>query len=310
MAMALTAIALALALASTSAEDSGAIDLPVVNIASGPTETIATKMDATNRMTVPVSVRERGPFHFMIDTGAQRTVLSETVAARLGLTGTEQAQVAGVAGTRKVDVVNVEGIRLGRRSWAGKQLPILLANDVGADGIVGLDGLQGQRVMIDFRRNEVTLVDRMTKDPASDGFEIVVEAKRYHGELVMTNALIDGIRVDVVIDTGSDISVGNRALQRALGNRTPQERTELQSVTGQSITADISTARQFSIDGFKVTGMPIAYADSPTFGLLGLDRRPALLLGMPTLRLFDRIAIDFVSKRVMFDMPAGSMTGS
>jgi len=307
--MALTAIALALALASTSAEGSGAIDLPVVNVASGPTETIATKMDATNRMTVPVSVREHGPFRFMIDTGAQRTVLSEMVAARLGITGTEQAQVTGVAGTRKVDVVNVEGLRLGRRSWAGKQLPILLANDVGADGIVGLDGLQGQRVLIDFRRNEVTLVDRATKDPASEGFEIVVEAKRYHGELVMTNALIDGVKVDVVIDTGSDVSVGNRALQKALGNRV-ESRTELQSVTGQSITAEISTARQFSIDGFKVSGMPIAYTDSPTFGLLGLERRPALLLGMPTLRLFDRIAIDFVSKRVMFDMPSGAMTGS
>jgi hypothetical protein len=31
----------------------------------------------------------------------------------------------------------------------------------------------------------------------------VVEARR-KGELVMTNAMIDGVRVDVVIDTGSD----------------------------------------------------------------------------------------------------------
>lgn len=307
--MALSAIALALALASTSAEGSGAIDLPVANAASGFTETIATLTDAVNRMTVPVTVREHGPFRFMVDTGAQRTVLSDIVAARLGVTGSEQAQVTGVAGTRKVDVVNVDRLKLGRRSWAGKQLPILLARDVGADGIVGLDGLQGQRVLIDFRRNEVTLIDRPTKDATSDGFEIVVEAKRHHGELVMTNAMIDGVRVDVVIDTGSDVSVGNRALQKALGNRV-QGHTELQSVTGQSIQAEVSTARLFAIDGFKVTGMPIAYADSPSFALLDLDRRPALLLGMPTLRLFDRIAIDFASKRVMFDMPARSMSGS
>ena len=81
-------------------------------------------------------------------------------------------------------------------------------------------------------------------------------------------------------------------------------------MTGQSITAEIATARQFSIDGFKVTGMPIAFTDSPSFSLLGLDRRPALLLGMPTLRLFNRIAIDFVARRVMFDMPAASYPGS
>ena len=307
--MALTAIALALALASTSAEGAGAIDLPATSVATGPTQTITTKTDAYNRMTVPVTVREHGPFHFMVDTGAQRTVLSDVVASRLGVTGTEQAQVTGVAGTRKVDVVNVDRLKLGRRSWEGKQLPVLLADDVGADGIIGLDGLQGQRVLIDFRRNEVTLVDRISKNPEADGFEIVVEAKKHHGELVMTNAMIDGVRVDVVIDTGSDISVGNRALQRALGLRI-HDRTELQSVTGQSITADIATAQHFAIDGFKVTGMPIAFTDSPTFSLLGLDRRPAILLGMPTLRLFDRVAIDFVSKRVLFDMPSAIAMGS
>ena len=307
--MALTAIALALALASTSVAGAGAIDIPVATPASGPSETIATKTDSYNRMTVPVTVRDTGPFRFMVDTGAQRTVLTDMVASRLGVASTEQAQVTGVAGTRRVDVVNVDRLKLGRRSWTGKQLPVLLANDVGADGIIGLDGLQGQRVLIDFRRGEVTLIDRTAKDPAAEGFEIVVEARRHNGELVMTNALIDGVKVDVVIDTGSDVSVGNRALQKALGNRV-EGRTELQSVTGQSITAEIATARQFSIDGFKVTGMPIAFTDSPSFSLLGLDRRPALLLGMPTLRLFNRIAIDFVARRVMFDMPAASYPGS
>lgn len=308
--MALTAIALALALASASAEGYGAVDFPVPTGPSGRSETIATKMDAATRMTVPVTVRDSGPFHFLIDTGAQRTVLSDMVAAHLGVTGTQQAQVMGVAGARKVDVVDVEGLTMGRRRWAGKQLPILLARDVGADGIVGLDGLQGQRVLLDFRREEITLVDAASKDIARQDFEIIVEAKRRHGELVMTNAEIDGVKVDVVIDTGSDISVGNRALQKALSHWTPQARTELQGVTGQVIAAEIFTAHKFSIDGFKVTGMPIAYADSPTFGLLGLARRPALLLGMPTLRLFDRVAIDFPGKRVMFDMPAASMGGS
>lgn len=308
--MALTAIALALALATASAGGSGDIDLPVANTASGPTETIAAKPDAINRLTVPVTVRNYGPFRFLVDTGAQRTVLSEMVTARLGVAGTEQAHVVGVAGTRKVDVVDVDQLSMGRRSWTGKQLPVLLASDVGADGIVGLDGLQGQRVLLDFRRNEVTLVDSASRNADRQDFEIIVEAKRRHGELIMTNAEIDGVRVDVVIDTGSDISVGNRALQKALSHWVPQARTELQGVTGQSIPADIFTARKFTIDGFKVANMPIAYADSPTFGQLDLDRRPALLLGMPTLRLFDRIAIDFAGKRVLFDMPSSSYQGS
>ena len=39
----------------------------------------------------------------------------------------------------------------------------------------------------------------------------------------MTNAVVDGIKVQVVIDTGSDTSIGNRALQREMVERTRLE---------------------------------------------------------------------------------------
>ena len=37
---------------------------------------------------------------------------------------------------------------------------------------------------------------------------------------------------------------------------------------------------------------------------LELGKKPALLLGMRELRSFDRVAIDFANRRVMFDVPA------
>ena len=42
--------------------------------------------------------------------------------------------------------------------------------------------------------------------------------------------------------------------------------------------------------------------DSQAFRALGLQDRPALLLGMDSLALFDRIEIDFPNKRVVFDL--------
>ncbi len=52
--------------------------------------------------------------------------------------------------------------------------------------------------------------------------------------------------------------------------------------------------------------VPIGYADTPVFAQLGLDDRPALILGMQNLRVFDRVAIDFADRRILFDLPDGS----
>ena len=48
-------------------------------------DVIALGRDLHDRMTVPVKVVEQGPFEFLIDTGAQNTVLSKSLAARLSL---------------------------------------------------------------------------------------------------------------------------------------------------------------------------------------------------------------------------------
>ena len=56
--------------------------------------------------------------------------------------------------------------------------------------------------------------------------------------------------------------------------------------------------------------MPIAYADGPAFAALGLHKKPALILGMRDLRLFDRVAIDFESRTVLFDLPRGIAQGN
>jgi predicted aspartyl protease len=119
----------------------------------------------------------------------------------------------------------------------------------------------------------------------------------------MANAEIDGVRTDIIIDTGSDTSIGNRALQRALARRHKNETTQLMSVTGQAITADIGMARSFKLGGISMTNTLIAFADAPPFERLEMSRRPAMLLGMTQLRLFHRVAIDFAAKRILFDLP-------
>lgn len=265
--------------------------------------TLTAAPDVHQRLTVQVSIGDKGPFRFLVDTGAQSTILSDRVAQALAIAPSGTAKVLGVAGQREVSVVALDNIQLGGRIWHGRRIPLLAGADLGADGVVGLDGLQNQRVLIDFARNRLTLVEADDPELRLRGFDIVVTARRQKGELILTNGLVDGVRADVVIDTGADISVGNPALQRALAQERAGYSATLHSATGQEINADIGMARQITIDAIRITSIPLAFTDSPTFAALNLQRRPALLLGIDALRLFKRIAIDFPRRRVMFALP-------
>lgn len=269
------------------------------------TETIRLGRDSSQRMTVPVRIGSAGPYDFLVDTGAERTVLARDIAIRLRLEPSGTARMIGVAGEQTVDLVEVEEIGLGSRSFYGLSAPLLEGSNIGADGIVGLDSLQGQRILLDFDRNHMA-IGEATDLGGSRGFEIVVTARRKSGQLIMTDAMLDGVRTAVVIDTGSDASIGNRALQRALAKRRKLERTELFSVTGQSIVADVGLARRLELGRLVMTNTTLVFADAPPFDRLGLARRPALLLGMNQLRLFHRVAIDFAARRILFDMPDGT----
>ena len=280
--------------------------LPQVHTAAGAqdaaaTDVVATRNDGYERLTVPVRIGDKGSYRFLLDTGAQNTVVSNALAERLALRGGDDVLLLGVAGRQQVRSVHLDEIGLGRRSYYGLIAPVLQEQDIGADGIIGLDSLQGQRVLIDFRRNLIAIDDPQNIG-RDEGYDIVVRARRRSGQLVMTDARIDGIRVDVIVDTGADATIGNRALQRALGKRATVAQTTLSSVTGQELPADIGYVRELNLQGLGISNVLLAFADSPPFAHLGLGRKPAILLGMREMRLFQRIAIDFASRKILFDV--------
>ncbi len=269
------------------------------------TDIIRTVGDGHERLTVPVRIGNNGPYDFLIDTGAERTVLARGLADRLGLVPNGRATLIGVAGSLAVDLVEVAEVRLGRRSFYDLSAPLLEGSHIGADGIIGLDGLRNQRVLIDFKRNLIA-VDDAHELGGNRGFEIIVRARRRGDQLIMTNALIDGIKTDVVIDTGAQSTIGNRALQRAMARRRAPERTSLTSVTGQVIAADLVFAHRVTIGSLDFSELAMIFADAPPFERLNLSEKPALLLGMAQLRAFQRVAIDFQEKKILFDLPPES----
>jgi predicted aspartyl protease len=298
--MAGSASTLALALVAALSAPPGEPAVPIDDA-----DIVALRADGADRLTVPVAIGASGLFRFLVDTGAQNTIISHELAARLALAPSARALLIGTAGETHVDVVRLDGLMLGSRSFDGLTVPMLNRADIGADGVVGLDSLQRQRVLLDFHHNLMKIED--ARRAGNAGFDIVVTARRRSGELIMTDAKIDGVHVDVVIDTGSNATIGNPALAAALARRGAAWRqalpTTLLSVTGQSIPANIMNSRELVVGRLRLGNIAIAYADSPPFARLDLARRPAIFLGMNELRAFKRVAIDFSRREVLFDLP-------
>lgn len=273
------------------------------------TEDVRFKNDRSDRMTVPVRLSGAGPFQFLVDTGADRTAISRELAGRLGLANGDVASIHTVTGVSTVSTANVPDLLLTRRPMKVDDAPMLDSENIGADGIIGVDALRSQSVQFDFQKDTLSIVPSATAEFRDDPNVIVVQAARKNGRLVFTDAAANGHPVTVVIDTGAQISIGNRALHDQLLGRgliDPAKQIELQSVTGAMITGDYMFVREIEIGGLTLKNLAIVFADAHTFKELKLDDKPALLLGMNAIRAFKKVSIDFASRKFRVVLPESS----
>ncbi|WP_126173171.1 aspartyl protease family protein [Altericroceibacterium xinjiangense] len=303
--MALPFILSALALAAMFPSAVAAADTPQAGTMSEPPpepEILALEPDPHERLTVPVKIGTGGPYRFLVDTGAQATVLSRTLADQLQLLDRESALLVGMASRQRVTTAMIPQLTIGLRTFPIRSAPLLEQENIGADGILGLDSLQGQRVMLDFVENTISVADAEALGGVS-GFEIVVRARRKLGQLIVADARLNGIPVAVVIDTGAQGSVGNLPLLRRLHRADELGQSHLTDVNGVQVPGGMRLARNFDLGRVRLSQVALFFADAPPFAALGLSKRPALILGMRDLRAFRRVAIDFAAQRILFDLP-------
>jgi predicted aspartyl protease len=262
----------------------------------------------SDRMTVPVHVAESGPYPFVIDTGAQRTVISRELAGTLGLVAGRVVRLTDMAGTSSVGTAVIPALRVARVSGGRVEAPALDAADLGADGILGIDQLQGHAVTIDFDRRVMEVQPsraRARRERPRLPDEVVIEARSMLGQLVVTDAAYRGRKVRVVLDTGAAVTMGNDALRRMAERTAPLKPVALTSVTGTRLSAGYTQIGKFRVGDVSFDNLPVAFSAPAPFRQFGLEDRPALLLGMDALKLFRRVRIDFANREVRLLMPRG-----
>ena len=269
---------------------------------------VAARKVAT-RMTVAVQINDTGPYRFVVDSGADTSVVGQRIAKTLALTPGRPAILNSMTATSRVERVLVDTLTVGDTRVTSLELPVLLERDLGGEGMIGIDALADQRLMLDFEKRLIKIEDASRPAPRYDG-EIVVTARLRRGQLILTQARANGKPVSAVIDTGSEITIGNSVLRDQLLRRgTKFTEVEATGVTGVTMKLKIARVRELRLGPVVLGDVPLAFADVPPFAVFGMKDQPALLLGTDMMDAFRRVSLDFRARKVRFQLRRCGSTG-
>jgi predicted aspartyl protease len=273
----------------------------------------ATSEDTAGRAVAMIDINGQGPFRFILDTGANRSVLSHALATRLGLSQSGVGVVHSVDGAELAMLVNVESLSFGTLRLSGGETPVLDGPMLdGEHGLLGMDGMAGRLLHVDFTKKCVEIYEDAA--PVSTKGWSSVPARMRFGSMLMIAGEIMGVHVNVLLDTGSDISLANESFRHALldvGAHSIEYRNGHAFTFGRPIVLAqrVWTPRLFL--GRTVVQSVNAYiGDFHIFDLWGLQDEPTLLIGMDVLARAREMVIDYENGVVFFrKQPRGDYRG-
>lgn len=256
-----------------------------------------TRADGHGRVVAPVTVNGQGPFRFIVDTGANRSALSSAVAEGLNLVPEGTGEVHSVHGVSTAPLVQVESLRYGELSLGAEAMPMLQgAVLAGEHGLLGVDGMRGRRLRMDFERNCIEIIPSVGARRLRGWAEI--RGTLRFGHLVVIPGSINGVRVNLIVDTGSDSSLANVALRDALNARVRRNRQRLDYVIAHTagervVLENAILIPRMMLGELEVRNITAYVGDFHIFRLWELLDQPTLLIGMDVLSQARGLAIDY-----------------
>jgi predicted aspartyl protease len=278
--------------------------------AGEPVYVTPTRPDSVGRIMAPVFVNGQGPFAFIIDTGASRSVIAPSLAERLGLVPdtSRPLDLRGITGSAVVPSLVVDSLKAGDLKVEHQRLPVIAPTVFAdADGILGIDGLKNMCLRASFVEAEISITKKGCPMSVRDWPR--ARATLRFGGLVLVKARVGGQRVQAIIDTGAERSLGNQSLLEALGLQAqaedPRGATAVLGATVDRIPGQIVQVPTIFVGEFNVTELLVTFGDFEVFRLWGLQDEPAVVLGMDVLGQADGLVIDYRRSEVRV-LPRGS----
>ncbi|MCD6098146.1 aspartyl protease family protein [bacterium] len=238
-------------------------------------------------ITIPVHINGKGPFNFIIDTGAMASVLGRKTADSLELKLQDMplpVMTGGVGDEGKMDelkLVTVDSISIGRLTREPQMFIVMdishlaEATKLPISGIIGYDILSPYLVTLYFKEKEATFSDppeKLSEDA------IPFELRLNH---IYVDCEINGVKRPFLFDTGASESAISTEFIDTFALKEEFEAAEIDTAIGAEGTAGevkVITLAEVKIGGRVIPDVRLAAIDlsnlssmlgEPIYGVIG-----------------------------------------
>jgi predicted aspartyl protease len=251
---------------------------------------------------LPVHVNDRGPFDFILDTGAGTSLLASDLAKQLEVEsiGLKEGQSAG--GKVTVSLAKVDSLAVGEIKLHDVDVGIVdlaqIGKTVGAkiDGDLGYNFLKHFRVMIDYRDCEIRFDDPKRVESFGRGAkaEVPIRLASPAKPLILVDAHANGRGpFQFAIDTGTSTTAIAPELAKHLGVESSP--VGAGTTGGASVDFSAGVLQSFQLGGAKIDNMAVVVADFFTMLNSAIGVKLDGIVGYNFLRNY-KVVIDYPSE--------------
>ena len=248
---------------------------------------------------LPVQVNDRGPFDFILDTGAGTSLLSSDLAKELNveIIGSKDGHSAG--GKVSVSLAKVDSLAVGETKLLDVDVGVVdlahIGKTIGAkiDGDLGYNFLKYFRVTINYRDCEIRFDDPKRVESFARGAqtEIPIRLANPAKPLILVDVHANGRGpFQFAIDTGTSTTAITPELAKQLGVETSP--VGAGTTGGAPVDFHAGLLQSFQLGGAKIDNMAVVVADFFTMLNAAIGAKLDGIVGYNFLRNY-KVAIDY-----------------
>jgi predicted aspartyl protease len=274
-------------------------------LASGARAEVPLRWDSSGHVVVPAVVNGKGPFDFILDTGADESAVYAWFAKLLDLPKGRSGMLSGATGTQPMVSTRVSSLALDGHAIRNVDADTVpdRVDGIKLAGVAGVDLMQGQLVVIDFGCNTVAVlpIRGAPTDIAGAGATLIRAGSIRDGKQLTLPVTVNGAPGTAVLDTGARATAINLKFALAAGadplSSTFRDGEPTRGATMTPVDSRIGTIGTVRFAGITRTDAVARVVDLPYLDGAGLAKLPAMNLGLDLLR-GTRLSIDYASRRL------------
>jgi predicted aspartyl protease len=246
---------------------------------------------------LPVRVNDRGPFDFILDTGAGTSLLTPELAKQLKvkIIGSKEGQSAG--GSVAVSLGKADSLAVGDARIDDVDLGIVdlahVGKTIGAkiDGDLGHNFLKHFRVTIDYRDCEIRFDDPKRVESFGAKTELPIRLASPAKPLILIDVHANGRGpFQFAIDTGTSTTAITPQLAKELG--VANSPIGAGTTAGAQVDVTAGSLSSFQLGGAKIDNMTVVVADFFEMLSAAIGAKLDGIVGYNFLRNY-KVAIDY-----------------